>query len=262
MHRDNPINYKFLFIMIIGITTFHYLVNFIQDKEASEFILYIFSIINPTITGVAALLVSFRHRSKNLGLKSNTFRRSYIILGIAFLAAAIGEVLYFTYDYILEEPAFPSPADVLFIPFYPLVLVYLYLNTSFCKPKFGLRHMWIIILPIFIIIFYYVLLGKQDQDIQFYTSEYYIVVSSISLAFTVFATLIFKDSLLGKTWLLLLLGIVSFTIADVIYYNLEAVNGYDLVHPVNLLWYVGYWIITYALYKHPSGKKEKISHTN
>jgi hypothetical protein len=259
---DSPINYKFLFTMIMGITAFHYLVNFMQDKESSEFILSVFSIINPIITGIVALIISFRHKSRDLGLRSKIFRHSYVALAIAFLAAGGGEILYFVYDLILDEPAFPSPADILFIPFYPLVLVYLYLNVSFCKPEFGLRHLWIMILPTFIIVLYHVLLGKQDQDLQFYVSQYYVIVSAISLAFTIFATLIFKDGLLGKTWVLLLFGIISFTIADVTYYNLEVVDGYDLAHPVNLLWYVGYWIITYALYKHPSGKKEEISHPN
>jgi hypothetical protein len=197
-----------------------------------------------------------------LGLRSKIFRHSYVAIAIAFLAAGGGEILYLAYDLILEEPAFPSPADILFIPFYPLVLVYLYLNTSFCKPEFGLRHLWVMILPTFIIVLYHILLGKQVQDLQFYLSEYYVIISAVSLAFTIFATLIFKDGLLGKTWLLLLFGIVAFTIADVTYYNLEAIDGYDLAHPVNLLWYVGYWIITYALYKHPSGKKEEISHPN
>ncbi len=261
-HFDSPINYKFLFSMIIGITAFHYLVNFMQDKEASEFILFIFSIISPIITGIVALLVSFRHNSKDLGLKSKMFRYSYITLAIAFLAAGGGEILYFVYDYVLEGPAFPSLADLLFIPFYPLVLAFLYLNTSFVKPTFSSSHLWIIMLPTMVIVLYLLLLEKQEQDLQFFLGMYYVVISAISLAFTIFATLIFKNSLLRKTWLFLLLGIIPFTAADVIYYNLEAVNGYDLAHPVNLLWYVGYWIITYALYKHPSGKKEAISHTN
>jgi hypothetical protein len=253
-HVGNSINYRFFFIMISSITAFHYLVNFMDDKEAGEFILSIFSVVNPTITGLAALIVSFRYQSTGLGLGRKHFRYSYIIFSAAFLAAAGGEILYFVYDYLLDEPAFPSPADILFFPFYPLILVYLYLNASFSKPEFGLRHIWIIILPTFIIIFYHILIGKREQDFQFFLSQYYIVVSAISLSFTIFATLIFKNSFLEKTWLLTLLGIIPFTVADVVYYNLEAIDGYDLAHPVNLLWYTGYWIITYALYKHPSNK--------
>ena len=261
-HQDGSINYKFIFAIILGITTFHYLINFTQDEDTSEFVLSTFSIINPIATGIAALIVSFHHRFKDLGLKSKSFRFAYIALASAFLAAAGGEVLFFIYDYVLGEPAFPSPADVLFIPFYPLVLAFLYLNTSFCKPTFRLSHLWITILPTIIIVLYLVLLGKHEQDFQFFISLYYIVVSAVSLAFTIFAVLIFRGSLLGKTWMLLLLGIIPFTVADVVYYNLEAMNGYDLVHPVNLLWYTGYWIVTYALYKYPSRKKDGMHNTN
>jgi len=31
---------------------------------------------------------------------------------------------------------------------------------------------------------------------------------------------------------------------------IEIVEGYDLTHPVNTLWYAGYWIVAYALLKH------------
>jgi hypothetical protein len=237
--------------MIMGITAFHYFVNFTQGKESGELILSIFSIINPTVTGVAALVVSFNHQYKDLGLRSKSFRYSYVAFGIAFLAAGGGEVLYFISDHVLEQPTFPSLVDILFVPFYPLILIYLYLNTRFFKPVFGVKHFGITILPTLIIVFYLVFLVDHEPNPRFFISLYYVVVSAISLAITIYATLIFKDSLVGKTWTLLLLGMITFTLADIVYYNLEVVNGYSLSHPVNLLWYVGYWIITYSLYKHP-----------
>lgn len=256
-HTDQSINYKFLLVMILAIITFHYLVNFIPNDDETDIILSVFSIINPIITGLAALIVSSRYAQTNIGLRSKSFRYSYIALGVAYLAAAGGEVLFFIYDYFLGKPAFPSPADFLFIPFYPLVFVYLYLNTSFFKPVFSAKYFGVIMLPTLIIISYVIMLDSIKINQEFLISLYYIIVSSISLAFTVYAAIIFKDSLVGKTWLLLLLGMMTFTVADIVYYNLEATNSYDLAHPVNLLWYVGYWIITYALYKHPSRKNEK-----
>jgi len=36
---------------------------------------------------------------------------------------------------------------------------------------------------------------------------------------------------------------------DTWYYNLELFEAYNLVHPVNMFWYAGYWLVIYALIK-------------
>ena len=70
------------------------------------------------------------------------------------------------------------------------------------------------------------------------------------MALTILGTRIFKEGALGKTWMILLLGILALTVADDWYYYLEITGDYDLTHPVNILWYTGYWIIVYGLIKH------------
>jgi len=62
--------------------------------------------------------------------------------------------------------------------------------------------------------------------------------------------MIFRDSILGKAWLLLAGGIFIFTVADVWYYYLELSDGYETTHFVNTLWVLSFAAITYALYKH------------
>ncbi len=76
--------------------------------------------------------------------------------------------------------------------------------------------------------------------------------SSITLAFAALGAKTFKEGVLGKAWLILLIGILATTIGDVYYYYLEAIGDYSLHHPVNMFWYASYWIIIYALIKHKS----------
>jgi hypothetical protein len=242
---DSPINLKIIILIVVSVTIFHYTSVYVLQKDLSDLATYAFSILNPIGTTIAGFVVAVRYKSTKI------FFKSYLFLAVAFFCATGGEVLYFLYEYVLEEPGFPSPADILFIPFYPLMLGHLFLNVSFFKPKIRARTLlWMTMLPVSLVVFYLNLVWGLERDGKFLLSLYYIVVSSISLTMTIYGASIFREGIMGKAWLLLLFGVISFSTADIIYYNLEANQGYTLEHPVNLLWYAGYWIITYALYKH------------
>lgn len=242
---DSPINLKIIALIVVSVTVFHYASIYLLQGDISDLVSSVFSILNPIVTTVAGFVIALRYRSTKI------FFKSYLFLAIAYFCAAGGEVLYFLYDYVLEESAFPSPADILFVPFYPLVLGHLFLNVSFFKPKIRAKTLlWMMILPISFILFYLNLVWGFERDELFLLSLYYIIVSSVSLTMTIYGASIFREGIMGKAWLLLLFGIIAFSVADVIYYNLEANASYTLEHPVNLLWYAGYWIVTYALYKH------------
>ena len=241
---DSPINLKIIALIVVSVTIFHYSSVYLE-QEISDLPSYFFSILNPVVTTIAAIVVTIRYKS------TKVFFRSYLFLAIAYFCAAGGEIMYFLYDYVLGEPAFPSLADIFFVPFYPLVLGHIFLNVSFFKPRIKTKTLvWMIILPVSIVVFYLNLVWDAERDGVFFLSLYYIIVSATSLTMTIYGATIFRQGLMGKPWLLLLFGVIAFSIADVVYYNLEANDGYTLEHPVNLLWYAGYWIVTYALYKH------------
>jgi len=62
--------------------------------------------------------------------------------------------------------------------------------------------------------------------------------------------MIFRQGTLGIPWLILAIGIVLTTLGDNWYSYLDVYNQYSVTHPLNLLWYCGYLVIAYALYKH------------
>ncbi|TVL98807.1 MAG: histidine kinase [Candidatus Brocadia sp. WS118] len=242
---DSPINFKIITLIVLGAVLFHFGGYFLLELETFELLTSIFSIASPLTTGIIAGIIAARY------LFSKIFFRAYVCLVVGYISVGLGEILFMLYDYILEEPAFPSPADLFFIPFYPLVLGHLILNISFFKPKINRKTIfWICVLPIAISVFYLNLVWETEWDGQFSLSLYYVIMSSIALTMTIYGASIFRQGALGKAWLLLLIGIIVLSVADVIYYYVETYYGYTLEHPVNLLWYAGYWIIIYALYKH------------
>lgn len=248
---SNPINVKFLIIASIGITLFHYSANF-AFGHVGILAFYGFSIVSPAVTGVMALYISYRYRAEGLPL-TKTFQLAYLALGGAYVFVSIGEFLYFIENEIVKQTAYPSIADAAYFPFYPLVLVHLILNISFFKPKGKSKNLiWMFPLVFGINAVFFIINNSisSEIDTELILSHYYVLASSVSLSFTMLGVYIFKKSTVGSAWILLFVGIIMFEFADVTYYYLETTNTYDISHPINLLWNIGYWVVTYALFKH------------
>ena len=116
----------------------------------------------------------------------------------------------------------------------------------------NIDKIWVAAIPI-VITATYVVLSLSDTgeaNFDFYYGSIFVAATSIALSLTILGTRILKEGALGKSWLILLLGVLVLTFADDWYYYLEIAGDYDLTHPVNTLWYAGYWIIAYALLKH------------
>lgn len=89
-----------------------------------------------------------------------------------------------------------------------------------------------------------------EPNFEFYYGMAFVTASSIVLALALLSSLVFRGGVLGIAWVLMLLGLFLTNVGDVWYFYLETFNAYVDGHPVELLWYSGYWVITYGLYKH------------
>jgi len=240
------INYKIITGIILAVIIFHILINYGLELENADFIISIFSFLNPLAVAIASFIVAAKY------IDAGLYRKAYVALGFAYLMIFLGELTYLIYDLFLGIDPYPSIADVFFFLQYPLTLAYLILNIRFFSSFTKRSKMWVISLPIVIIAVYasisYSDLGEAGFD--FFYGITFVASASTLLAFAVLGATIFREGLLGKAWMILVIGILSLTIGDIWYYYLEYLGEFDLTHPVNLFWYAGYWIIIYALYKH------------
>ena len=90
----------------------------------------------------------------------------------------------------------------------------------------------------------------EEPDFDYYYGIIFVAGASITLSLAAMGALVFRGGMLGIVWMLILIGILIFAIGDVWYYWLEVYGEYDLLHPVNLFWYIPDGIVIYALYKH------------
>jgi len=78
----------------------------------------------------------------------------------------------------------------------------------------------------------------------------YVSFAAVILSLAILGSSVFRTSELGNVWLILVVGIFIFTVADVWYYYLELFGEFTYVHPTNTLWVLSFLMIIYALYKH------------
>lgn len=246
----SPFNYKILVGIILTVIIFHVIINFVMNTNDGEMTASIFSFVNPLIASIIGFIVAFRYKG------TKVFQKAYLALAAGFFAIFIGEIVYFTYDlFIPDIDPYPSIADVFFFVQYPLILAHIIINIRFFSPKLNkISKIWIILFPISILIGYTMLsefgLEGFEANFDFYYGAIFVYASSLTLSVAVIGAIIFKEGVIGKAWLLLVIGILGNTIGDTWYYNLEVLGQYDLVHAVNLFWYAGYWMVIYALIKH------------
>ena len=244
---SSPIDPKLLLVIfgIVGAFQIYLYAAFPNPDDAAHLI-DVISVINPLISSIAALFVVKRYWG------SRVFGKSYLVLTIGFAMNFIGEAVYGIYDVLGYDTTFTA-ADLFFYAFYPLIMAHLILNIRFFKPKIGtLTKSWVIAIPIVITLVYSIIsFQKQGEaNFGFYTGLIYVILGSSILSGTMLGARVFRQGALGVSWLVLLIGVILLTFGDVWYSYLDTFNQYTLTHPVNLFWYSGYMIVTYALYKH------------
>jgi len=244
---SSPINYKLLLAIVISAIIFQYALTFVFTPDTSDLVISIVSMINPLAVSIAGFFLASKYKG------SLVFGKSYLFLSLGFFCLFLGELTYSIYDLVLDLEPYPSIADVFFFAYIPLLIAHLILNIRFFQPLTKtILKLGIVSIPIVITATYVILSLSENAEVNFdfYYGSIFVGATSVALALTIFGAIMFRGGVLGQSWLILLLGILILTFADDWYYYLEISGGYDLAHPVNILWYAGYWIVTYALLKH------------
>lgn len=83
----------------------------------------------------------------------------------------------------------------------------------------------------------------------FYTGIFFVAATTFTFSWAVIGAQVFRGSILGAPWGLLLVGIGLTTVADVSYYY-TSIYYYDRTNPIIGIWVLGCMLVSYALYLH------------
>ena len=243
----SKINFKII-LLIIGLAIAYHV--YITMSSFDDSILEFADIsygIGAFACGIFSIIIAKRYKG------SAIFFKTYLALGIGFLCLGVGDVVFNYYEIVLQEYPYPSIADVFYLAFPPLVMYHLVVNIKYFMKDIDITTVvGQISFPISIV-FVYAFLSFDEMvgfNLEFYVSFFYVLSSSVILSLSMLGLSIFRKSVLGVAWLLLAIGIFGNMIADDWYYYVELLDVFDIAHPVNTIWALGFMIIFYALYKH------------
>lgn len=232
-------------IAMIAIVYQLYLNEFVNEEEISfaEFSYGLSSL----AVGITAVFVAKRYRG------SPVFGKSYAALAIGFIVLFAGDLIYNYYVWILDEDPYPSIADAFFIAFYAFAGYHIVKNVKYFKKDLG----WstkigsIAIAGLMVLAFgIFTIETMFDDPTVYYMSMAYVVSSAVLLSLAIVSFTVFRHSVLGPAWAMLVIGIFFYTVADVWYYYLEEIEEFTITDPVNTLWVLSNCMMVYALYKH------------
>ena len=264
---QSPINTKVMLLILGAIVCFE-IASFMVPEDSKKFTFFDFSyLVSFGVAAVFGIFISKRYWS------SKIFGKSYLSLSLGYACYFIGSLVWYIYAVVYQvENPYPYYPDIAYFAFFPFIIYHLRKNIHYFKPKLERKQkINLIIIPIGITLFFTFitlvpidvtdgisnlkLLPTPDHDQTFYTttatSISYVILDTVILSSTVVGARIFRNSALGSAWGLLLVGLVLYTFADLIYYYFEAF-GLDVSNYMQGLWVASAIVVCYALYKHKS----------
>jgi len=222
-----------------------YLMDFV-DEEHISFADFSYGLSSIAV-GITALFVARRYKG------SAVFGKTYLALAIGFIVLFVGDSIYNSYVWILDEDPYPSIADAFFIAFYFFVGYHLINNIKYFKkdlgwgPKIGVPILAVVMVAGFGL---FTIETLEYDPMVYVMGLIYVSASAAILSLAILGVAVFRHSVLGIAWMILVVGIFFYSFADVWYYYLEEIEEFTIVHPVNTLWPLSNMFMVYALYKH------------
>jgi hypothetical protein len=153
----------------------------------------------------------------------------------------------------LKVYPYPSLSDIFYFAFYPFAIYHLIKNSLYFKRKFEkTTKIWLSILALASITIYAFISFQHngEANFDFYYGLLAVAPASITTSLAVLGLLVFRNTVLGSVWGLLVAGILILVAADTWYYYLEIFGQYSGSHVVNSLYLLSNLLVTYALYAH------------
>ena len=234
-----------IIIAVIAIVYQIYISEFVDEEETS-FADFSYGLSSLAV-GITALFVYRRYKG------SPVFGKTYLALAIGFIILFVGDSVYNYYLFVLDEDPYPSIADAFFIAFYFFTGYHLVKNIKYFKKDLGIGPK--IAVPVLAIAFIaafglYTIETLEYDPMVYYMGILYVSASAAILSLAILGLTVFRHSVLGIAWFMLVIGIFLYSFADVWYYYLEEIEEFTIIHPVNTLWLVSNIFMVYALYKH------------
>ncbi len=237
MNLSQKESLKLYFPLIAAIVLFLFALIFIKISPVFVSFMLIFLEIITGIYGVRLYKNSFTPRN---------YRNVWGLIGIAILAEAVGDIIWFFIAYILHNAVKPIDIPDIFYAVYYIAILYalflligrtgkLFEEDTRVQKLWGAGALFALVFSIYIALFSVsalkTQLGAQFVNIGYLAGDIFAVVLTITLLIG------FKGGKIVKAWYYMVVASVILGFSDILFVILRKV--YVLGSPVDLLWMIG-----------------------
>ncbi len=190
-------------------------------------------------------------------------------IGLACLSWCVGEVLYLYFEVMIHEVPFPSSADLFFSLFYLFFTLALFTEYRWREVVLTPRQSYEIAFLTVIMTaasgYFIIYPSITDTSVSLLESLLGVLypLGSIVLVYSVLNMLVtIERPTAQRPWLLVLLGLLSYAVADSSYTYMALNDRYTSGNPLDIGWALGFVLVTLGAYEHylwhtAEGYKEK-----
>lgn len=243
------INDKIIFgCIIFALVSLYGVNNVVSIEYFSEYIsLPIYAIIPGVLIIMSIWALSSADRISEISKKSLVF------LVLSFCSWFAAEQTWNLHEHVLFIDPYPSIADF----FYVIAPIFMFISfVIFLKPlrdHIKKKHItFAIIVSISILIPMLAITFQANIETEFFeiaVALIYPIVDTILLIPAIISIILSFKINKNSFWTLILIGIISFIIADKLYLILVIDDTYFDGHPIDILWLISYVAWSFAMYK-------------
>lgn len=173
----------------------------------------------------------------------------WLLLVIGLLLWLGGETLWLILEAVTQEVPYPSVADVSWLLAYPVLFCALYLeykrlDIDLGKKRFGIFLAVVAACVIMVwALLYPIAVSDEVSAVEKFLDIAYPVGDLALLYVALLVTFMYLGGRLGWAWLLISVGFILYSVADLAFSYLSWEEVYWSGHPVDLLWMIGDTIV-------------------
>jgi hypothetical protein len=184
---------------------------------------------------------------------TGSFGKAWICFAVFAVSWSIGEAIWAADELVFEQDPFPSVADFFWLLGYPAYFVF---AISYIKPFKNSISKKIITLAasvsvaLMVFLVYYAITQSGLPVLETALLTAYPIGDAICLVPTIIGLALFFRGQVNFTWLLLLVGMFSFVVADAAYQIISQTDQYYTGHPFDIVYIWAYVFFAFGIYHH------------
>lgn len=179
----------------------------------------------------------------------------WLLLSLGIFLWLMGETLWLYLEAVTGEPPFPSAADYCWLLGYPVLFLAFYSEyrrlgvTLDMKKKWGAFLLVIAAGLIMVWVLLYDIASSPDvSSVEKFLDIAYPIGDLALFCVVLLVSLVYLGGRLGRAWLIISLGFVLHSFADLAFSYLQWEETYWSGHPIDLLWLLGYSVVFVGAY--------------